>query len=248
MADPFESRRSGAGVLSRVVPGQRRSTAIQEIESLLAKADRITGVEVAEIEMIGAVHGVDLRKRCRTARVHLYRRFFEYCLTDHALSTDESEDLAHLAVILCIDDADADRVHDEIARRVYGAAIDSVLDDQQLDPDEEEFLNGLQKNLQIPGAIAQALLAEGVQRARQRFFSRTAGRSGVFLTSQEAPLQLVGASQDSIEAAVGDALGQACRAVPRLHWVEVSKIRGEVKDGAVAEWQVELKAWLDPEE
>ena len=62
-----------------------------------------------------------------------------------------------------------------------------------------------------------------------------------------APLQLVGASQSSIEGAIDDALEQACRAVPRLHWVEISKIRGEVVNGRVHEWQVELKAWLDPE-
>ena len=94
---------------------------------------------------------------------------------------------------------------------------------------------------------AKLLLSEGVQRARQRFFSKSAAQSSVFLTSQEAPLQLVGASEGSIEGAVHDALEQACRAVPRLHWVEVSKIRGEVVDGRVQEWQVELKAWLDPE-
>jgi flavin-binding protein dodecin len=29
--------------------------------------------------------------------------------------------------------------------------------------------------------------------------------------------------------------------------VEVSRIRGEVVEGRVQEWQVELKAWLDPE-
>jgi flavin-binding protein dodecin len=57
----------------------------------------------------------------------------------------------------------------------------------------------------------------------------------------------VGASGQSIQAAVDDALEQACRAVPRLHWIEVSKIRGEVIEGNVREWQVELKAWLDPE-
>jgi flavin-binding protein dodecin len=138
-------------------------------------------------------------------------------------------------------------VHDEVSKRVYGQAVDQVLEDQQLDPDEEEFLQHLQGALAIPEGVATALLSEGVQRARQRFFSKSAAQSSVFLSSQEAPLQLVGASQGSIEGAVQDALEQACRAVPRLHWIEISKIRGEVADGRVQEWQVELKAWLDPE-
>lgn len=246
MADPFELRES-RGRLARVLPGQNKSSAIQEIESLLARAERVSRVPASAVEEIASRHGLDLAKRCRTARLHLYRRFFEYCLTDHALSSEESEDLRHLRRLLHLADVDARRVHDEIAGEVYGAAVDHVLEDQALDPDEEEFLRQLRSELDIPKQVADALLEEGVQRARQRFFSRTAARSGVFLTSQEAPLQLVGASTQSIEAAVGDALEQACRAVPRLHWIEISKIRGELAYGRVKEWQVELKAWLDPE-
>jgi flavin-binding protein dodecin len=246
LADPFEVRESRSS-LARVLPGQNKSSAIQEIETLLARADRVSEVPPAAVEQIASRHGVDLAKRCRTARVHLYRRFFEYCLIDHALSSDESEDLRHLRAILHLSDADARRIHDEIAGQVYGSAVDRVLEDQALDPDEEQFLEQLRSELAIPDELANALLNEGVQRARQRFFSRTAARSSVFLASQEAPLQLVGASSESIQAAVDDALEQACRAVPRLHWIEVSKIRGEVIDGSVREWQVELKAWLDPE-
>jgi flavin-binding protein dodecin len=246
LADPFENRESRRR-LARVLPGQNKSSAIQEIESLLARADRVSDVAAEAIEEVAERHGVDLGKRCRTALAHLYRRFFEHCLLDHALSADESDDLRHLRAILHLSDEDARRVHDEIAGQVYGSAVDRVLDDQRLDPDEEEFLNQLRSELAIPDQVADALLSEGIQRARQRFFSKTAARSSVFLTSQEAPLQLVGASSKSIQAAVDDALDQACRAVPRLHWIEVSKIRGEVVEGSVREWQVELKAWLDPE-
>jgi flavin-binding protein dodecin len=246
LADPFEVREN-RGRLARVLPGQNKSSAIQEIEALLARADRVSDVSADAIEEIASRHGVDLGKRCRTARLHLYRRFFEHCLLDHALSSEEGDDLRHLRAVLHLADADARRIHDEIAGQVYGSAVDRVLEDQQLDPDEEEFLNQLRSELALPDRVADALLAEGIQRARQRFFSHTAARSSVFLTSQEAPLQLVGVSGESIQAAVDDALAQACRAVPRLHWIEVSKIRGEVKEGCVAEWQVELKAWLDPE-
>ena len=246
MADPFENRES-RGRLARVLPGNNKSSAIQEIETLLARADRVLDVSVAAVAEIAERHGVDLTRRCRTPRLHLYRRFFEHCLIDHALSSEESEDLRHLRGLLHLADADARRVHDEIASQVYGSAVDRVLEDQQLDPDEEQFLTQLRSELDLPDKVADALLSEGIQRARQRFFSKTAARSSVFLTSQEAPLQLVGASAESIQGAVDDALEQACRAVPRLHWIEVSKIRGEVIEGNVREWQVELKAWLDPE-
>ena len=64
--------------------------------------------------------------------------------------------------ILAIEDADARRIHDEIACRVYGAAVDAVLDDQQLDPEEEEFLSRLRRDLEISADVAQALLDEGI--------------------------------------------------------------------------------------
>lgn len=245
MADPFESR-SGGRLLAKVIASTGRG-AIQEIESCLAEAERVCDVSQERIGEIAARHGLDLGARLRTPRMHLYRRFLEYCLLDSHISEEESRDLAHLRELLRLDRKSAERVHDEVSRQVYGAAVDQVLEDQQLDPDEEEFLNQLGSQLDLADEVANALLAEGIQRARQRFFSKSAARSSVFLTSQEAPLQLVGASQSSVEGAVHDALEQACRAVPRLHWIEVSKIRGEVVEGRVAEWQVELKAWLDPE-
>jgi flavin-binding protein dodecin len=246
LAEPFESREP-RGRLSRVLPGQNKSAAIQEIESLLAAAERVSDVSPQQVEEVAARHGIDLGRRCRTSLLHLYRRFFEHCLIDHALSPDESADLRHLRRLLHLADDDARRAHDEIASAVYGSALDQVLDDQRLDPDAEAFLGALRSELALPDRVAEALLAEGIERARQRFFSRTAARSGVFLTSQEAPLQLVGVSDESIQGAVDDALEQATRAVPRLHWIEVATIRGEVREGHVREWQVELKAWLDPE-
>jgi flavin-binding protein dodecin len=245
VAQPFQNRSSS--LFSKVLGGPARRGAIQEIEGLLCDATRICDVRVEQVGEVVSRYGVEFGKRLLTPRMSLYRRFLEHCLLDSHISEDESRDIAHLRGLLDLDDDCAARVHDQVSRQVYGAAIDQVLEDQQLDPDEEEFLGQLRGQLELPDEVADALLAEGVQRARQRFFSKSAARSSVFLTSREAPLQLVGASQSSIEGAVHDALEQACRAVPRLHWVEVSKIRGEVVDGRVQEWQVELKAWLDPE-
>lgn len=246
MAEPFAER--GEGVLGRILGSSGKRGAIQEIEQLLARAERVSSVRSEQVEAIAARHGIDLSKRLRTPRVNLYRRFFEHCLNDNHLTEAESRDLEHLRALLQLDDGSARRVHDEVAQRVYGAAVDEVLDDQKLDPEEDAFLRRLRGELAIPEPVADALLTEGIQRARQRFFSKSAARSSVFLAEREAPLRLVGASQSSIEGAVHDALEEACRAVPRLHWIEVSKIRGEVVEGRVREWHVELSAWLDPEE
>jgi flavin-binding protein dodecin len=53
--------------------------------------------------------------------------------------------------------------------------------------------------------------------------------------------EVVGSSADSIEDAVGNAVGQAARTVRNLDWFEVQSIRGQLADGAVAHWQVTVK-------
>lgn len=246
MAEPYEVR--PMNVASRVLAGASKRSAIQEVEQLLAEAEHVSEVSAERVQEIASRHRVDFTRRLRTPRAHLYRRFLEHCLLDGDLSEQEGDDLSHLRRILCLDDATVDRIHEDVAQAVYGEAIDQVLEDQQLDPDEDRFLRRLRSQLELREDLAKALLAEGVQRARQRFFSRASAGSGYFLVSHEAPLQLVGTSEHSIEGAVNEALQQACRAVPRLRWVELSKIRGQVVDGRVGGWQVELKTWLEPEE
>ena len=170
MAEPFQNKSSG--VLSKVIGGASKRNVIQEIECLLAEADRVREVEPAQVEEVTTRLKVDFGKRLRTPRMHLYRRFLEHCLCDNHLSSDESEDLAHLRSLLQLDDGSARRVHDEVSQDVYGQAVDQVLEDQRLDPEEEAFLQQLRGQLDIPDEVANALLTEGVQRARQRFFSK----------------------------------------------------------------------------
>ncbi len=55
-------------------------------------------------------------------------------------------------------------------------------------------------------------------------------------------IELTGSSTQSMETAVNNAIGKAAQTVRNIHWFEVTEIRGEVKDNAVAHWQVSLKA------
>jgi flavin-binding protein dodecin len=54
-------------------------------------------------------------------------------------------------------------------------------------------------------------------------------------------IELVGASSKSIEAAVENALARAQQTVRNMRWFEVCETRGEIKDGAIAHWQVTVK-------
>ena len=53
--------------------------------------------------------------------------------------------------------------------------------------------------------------------------------------------EVVGSSPDGIEAAVGNAVAKASTTVRNLDWFEVTDVRGQLADGAVAHWQVTVK-------
>jgi hypothetical protein len=53
--------------------------------------------------------------------------------------------------------------------------------------------------------------------------------------------EVVGSSPEGVEAAVSNAVGKAAQTVRHLDWFEVSNIRGQLVDGAVAHWQVTVK-------
>jgi flavin-binding protein dodecin len=54
-------------------------------------------------------------------------------------------------------------------------------------------------------------------------------------------IELVGSSTKSIEAAVDNAVARATKTVRNMRWFQVCEARGEIRDGAVAHWQVTVK-------
>jgi flavin-binding protein dodecin len=61
-------------------------------------------------------------------------------------------------------------------------------------------------------------------------------------------IELVGSSPQGIEAAVENAIVRAGKTLRNLRWFEVTEMRGHIEDGAVAHWQVTLKAGFTLEE
>ncbi len=141
MAEPFQSlSERGGSAVARLFSTRRKSNSIREIEDLLACASRVLDVSNETVEEIAKRYGLDLSTRLCGQRKLLYQRYFEYCLDDSKLSADETADLAHLKGIPQLEDAAVAEVHDEVARVVYGDAIELLLEDHRLDPDEAEFL------------------------------------------------------------------------------------------------------------
>lgn len=53
--------------------------------------------------------------------------------------------------------------------------------------------------------------------------------------------EIVGTSSNSIEDAVQQAVDAAGRSIRNLDWFEVTDLRGHIKDGRVAHYQVAVK-------
>ena len=53
--------------------------------------------------------------------------------------------------------------------------------------------------------------------------------------------EIVGTSPESVQGAIENAVGKANETVRNLDWFEVTEIRGHIREGAVADWQVGVK-------
>ena len=54
-------------------------------------------------------------------------------------------------------------------------------------------------------------------------------------------VEVVGVSDDSFSAAVESAVARASETVDHVSWFEVQELRGAVKDGKIAQYQVTVK-------
>lgn len=242
MVQPFAAESSaGGGFLGRL-RGRRAQAAIDELREKLAGASRIRDISPDVVDEIAARHGADVTRELTPLRQELYRGFLEHCLRDCALSAEERAELAHLRGLLCLNEGNASEVHDGVARAVYGEALERVLEDHRLDAEEETFLRRLQEDLRLPDELAADLRERAERRSRHRFVQGAAVHDHMYVTAREAVIELEGASDESLEAAIRDALEDACRTVPNLEEAEVSDLRVGLRDGEVAEWRVRLRA------
>ncbi len=54
-------------------------------------------------------------------------------------------------------------------------------------------------------------------------------------------IEITGTSDQSMEAAIENAIAKASNTVEDMRWFEVTETRGSITEGKVTEWQVGLK-------
>jgi flavin-binding protein dodecin len=60
--------------------------------------------------------------------------------------------------------------------------------------------------------------------------------------------EIVGTSRDGIEPAIANGVSRASKTLRNLDWFEVTEVRGQIRDGEVAYYQVGLKVGFRLEE
>ena len=60
--------------------------------------------------------------------------------------------------------------------------------------------------------------------------------------------EIVGSSPESLQQAIRNGVARAGQTLRNLEWFEVTEIRGQIEDGAVAHFQVGLKVGFRLEE
>lgn len=242
MAEPFRPAVPKGG-FTRSLRSKRAAT-FEAIEGVLAACNRLSDVTVRQVDDVCSAQGVDLGSRFASDRKHLYRRYLAHCLEDKVLSSEESEDLEHLQILLRLSTADVASLHDEVAHEVYGRAVAEVLEDLEISPEEDTFLRRLRGELQLSETVAADMLARGQRRARDTALREASALDPEF-TVQRAPAgEFVGRSSESFDDAVADALSKALIAIPTLHWFEVSSISGYVGAGNPHGWHVTVRGGI----
>jgi len=54
-------------------------------------------------------------------------------------------------------------------------------------------------------------------------------------------IELTGSSKTSVEDAIQNAIAVASKSLQHMDWFEVQEVRGDIKDGQIAYYQVTLK-------
>lgn len=147
--------------------------ALSEVAALITDAirdQRLRRVSLEQIQIIAVTYQVNLNKEFPKAMAGFYQDYLQHCLQDHVISDAESEDLAHLKLILGLNDQTIDDIHHEVVHAFYKASVEEVLADGRLDPDEQHFLERLQFDLKLPENIAQEIYAHEAKDYINRYY------------------------------------------------------------------------------
>jgi hypothetical protein len=127
-----------------------------EVNNLLA-TKIICDIKIEEIEEISTRYKLDLKSTFSNQFKELYLIYLKYCLTDSHLTENELQDLNHLKQLLALNNQEVSELHNRLATAIYKMSYNEVINDGQIDKNEQEFLDTLQKQIQLPEELANKI-------------------------------------------------------------------------------------------
>lgn len=152
---------------------QNTAAALSEILNLLEQSQqdrRLRRVSLEQIQIIAATYQVNLQRAFPDILAGFYKDYLKHCLEDKVITEDESETLAHLKLILGLNDYTVDQIHSDVVHSIYQTGVDEVLADGRLDAEEQVFLSKLQHDLIVPSELAKRIYQHKAEEYLQNYF------------------------------------------------------------------------------
>ncbi len=134
--------------------------ALKEVVALLDTANQerlIRRISEAQIQIIAVTYQVNPYTEFAETLAEFYRDYLQHCLADKVISEAEAEDLAHLKIVLGLNDRTVEQIHEAVVQAIYHESVSEAVADGRLDDAEREFLAKLQRDLRLPDEIAQRI-------------------------------------------------------------------------------------------
>ena len=158
------------GILQALLKKLPKENAVVRINNLLASSGDIRQISEEAVSRIASEHRVTLGSEFTRDFNNLYAQYLQHCLSDGVLSTNETEDLRHLKIILRVSNADAAESHDKIAGTIYRTAVNEAVADGFLSVTEKARLERLRIDLDISEDLAKKIYAAVAGSALRGFF------------------------------------------------------------------------------
>ncbi len=145
---------------------------IIEVNNLLS-ANPVLSIEKYHIADIVGKYGANLGTNNVNKLANFYSDYLIHCLNDKKLSSNEMHELKHLKEVLSLSDKEVEEIHNKTSGAIYKKSINEIIADGVLDRNEEDFLNKLQLELQLPIEVANKISQEVRGQFVQEYFSKT---------------------------------------------------------------------------
>lgn len=148
-------------------------SALKEIVELIdaAIADkRIRRISEEQIQIIAVSYQVNPYIEFSETLAEFYRDFLKKALEDKVITESEAEDLAHMKLVLGLNDRMVERIHEEVVQSIYKRSVMDAVADGRIDPHEREFLEKLQRDLRLSDEIAEQIYENEAQDYLDRYF------------------------------------------------------------------------------